>query len=359
LEKNDELDKVLDIFIRINSGGTTLGYSDLLLSIATSQWDNRNAREAIISFQDEINKDLSRKFNFSKDVILKACLVLRDCNIKFSVDNFNKTNMLKIEEQWEDITKAIRGAVKLVASFGFDHNNLTSNYAIIPIAYYLKRIGLPENFETTTAEKVQVNRKKVKQWLVSSLLKQVFGRAADGVLNPLRDIIKGITDDSFPLEQIVERFKGTPRSLHFNEDDLNRLLSLRYNQGGTLLALSLLFPFFDLGHIAHVDHAFPKSKFTRPTLLTKNVPDSKIDVFISMYNNIGNLQLLEGIPNMEKNAMDFDKWLSERIPADKVSAYKEIHLIPDVDLSFSHFDKFLEEREKLMLAKLKKELVLA
>lgn len=37
LEKSENLDKVLHIFIRINSGGIKLSYSDLLLSIATAQ----------------------------------------------------------------------------------------------------------------------------------------------------------------------------------------------------------------------------------------------------------------------------------------------------------------------------------
>lgn len=37
-EKSQELDRVLRIFIRMNSGGTVLSYSDLLLSIAVAQW---------------------------------------------------------------------------------------------------------------------------------------------------------------------------------------------------------------------------------------------------------------------------------------------------------------------------------
>ena len=41
LEKSEELDKVLNIFIRINSGGTPLSYSDSLLSIATTQWKRK------------------------------------------------------------------------------------------------------------------------------------------------------------------------------------------------------------------------------------------------------------------------------------------------------------------------------
>ena len=53
LEKSEKLDKVLNIFIRINSGGTILSYSDLLLSIATAQWEEKDAREEIINFVDE------------------------------------------------------------------------------------------------------------------------------------------------------------------------------------------------------------------------------------------------------------------------------------------------------------------
>jgi len=45
LEKSDDLDKVLNIFIRVNSGGTQLSYSDLLLSVATAKWSQRDARK--------------------------------------------------------------------------------------------------------------------------------------------------------------------------------------------------------------------------------------------------------------------------------------------------------------------------
>lgn len=47
LEPSQDLDKVLNVFIRVNSGGTVLNHSDLLLSIATSQWKELDAREAV------------------------------------------------------------------------------------------------------------------------------------------------------------------------------------------------------------------------------------------------------------------------------------------------------------------------
>lgn len=89
-EKSEELDKVLNIFIRVNSGGTVLSYSDLLLSIATAQWEKYDAREEITEFVDTIN-GLGNGFNINKDFVLKTALVLSDfSDIAFKVDNFNK-----------------------------------------------------------------------------------------------------------------------------------------------------------------------------------------------------------------------------------------------------------------------------
>lgn len=93
LETSQELDKVLNLFIRVNSGGTQLSYSDLLLSIATAQWKTKDAREEITSFVDEINR-VGDGFYFNKDFILKNCLVLSDItDIAFKVDNFKMLNI--------------------------------------------------------------------------------------------------------------------------------------------------------------------------------------------------------------------------------------------------------------------------
>ena len=101
LEKSEELDKVLQIFIRINQGGTKLSYSDLLLSIATAKWKDLDAREVIHQFVDKIN-DTGKGFNFNKDFVLKNCLVLANLpDIKFKVDNFTTQNMKVIEQDWD------------------------------------------------------------------------------------------------------------------------------------------------------------------------------------------------------------------------------------------------------------------
>jgi len=146
LEHSQELDKVLNIFIRVNSGGTQLSYSDLLLSIATAQWKTKDAREEITSFVDEIN-NIGEGFEFDKDFVLKSCLVLSDLtDIAFKVDNFSNKNMAIIEKKWEEIERSLKLAVDLISGLGYGQQTLTSANAIIPIAYYIMKIGMPDTF---------------------------------------------------------------------------------------------------------------------------------------------------------------------------------------------------------------------
>lgn len=355
LEQSKELDKVLNIFIRVNSGGTTLNYSDLLLSFATAQWEERDAREEINSFVDEIN-EIGFGFNVNKDFVLKACLVLSDfSDISFKVDNFNKSNMLKIQNDWDDITKAIRDAMKLISSFGFSRENITSNNLIIPIAYYLKHIGLPDNFEVSS--NTVNDRIKIKKWFTRTLLKRVFSFMPDGVLKPIRDIINKNDKDGFPLDEIIDYFKGTNRGLIFTEEDIENLMYSKYNQGNTLVVMSILYPWADLRNNFHVDHMYSKSSFTKNKLIKRGISQENIDFYLDNYNYIGNLQLLESTPNIQKSDSDFDKWIEDTIPYDAINDYKEKHYIPkNIDLSFSNFEEFLGEREELIMDKLKAEL---
>lgn len=355
LEQSYKLDKVLNIFIRINSGGTELSYSDLLLSIATAQWEQKDAREEIINFVDEINST-GNGFNFNKDFVLKSCLVLSGLKgIAFKVDNFNKPNMLKIEQNWDDITQAIRLSVNLVSSLGYNRDTLTSNNAIIPIAYYLKKIGLPRNYikSTHTVE----DRKVIKKWLLFCLLKRAFSGQPDNVLRPIRNILKK-SQNSFPHDKIVDKFKGTNKTLVFSKEDIENLTFYKYGQTFTFSVMCLLYPSFDLKNIFHIDHIYPRSFFTYSKLRMRGISDDKIDTYINYYNFLGNLQLLEDIPNIEKQDTDFEEWLLRTYPNnDEKKEYREKHLIPDVDLSFDNFIKFFEEREKLIINKLRKMLL--
>ncbi len=172
LEKAQDLDKVLNIFIRTNSGGTQLSYSDLLLSTATAQWKSKDAREEITSFVDEIN-DIGDELFIDKNMVLKSCLVLSGVkDVAFKVRNFNLKNMQNIEKLWDSIQCSIKLSVELVASFGFSGTTLTSHNALISIAGYLSNLDNPPNF--IDADKYSHDRDKIRLWLLMVLLKRTF-----------------------------------------------------------------------------------------------------------------------------------------------------------------------------------------
>ncbi|WP_079506027.1 DUF262 domain-containing protein [Mesobacillus jeotgali] len=351
LEKEQKLDKVLNIFIRVNSGGTALSYSDLLLSIATAQWKNKDARKEITEFVDEINQ-IGDGFNFNKDFVLKSCLVLCDfSDIAFKVDNFDSETMQKIEQNWDNVKKAIRLAVSLVSNFGYNQETLTSNNAIIPIAYYLLKIGLPHNYVQSSS--YNSDRQRIHKWLILALLKRVFSGQPDNVLRPLRKII--LTNHTeFPLNAIIDEFKGSTKSFSFNDDEISNLLTYQYGQKHTFSVLALLYPTLDFRNKFHLDHIFAKSLFTKKKLSNNGVPDDKQDIFISECNSIVNLQLLEGIPNQQKSNLMFDEWIVKTYPdQNKRTDYMDKHYIPNTGLNLLDFDSFIEKRSDLIFNKLK------
>jgi len=347
-ETSQSLDKVLNIFIRINSGGTKLSYSDLLLSIATAQWETKDAREEIITIVDEIN-NIGNGFNVDKDFILKSSLILSDFkDFAFKVDNFNKSNMLEIENNWENITKALKLAVQLVSSFGYERETLSSNNALIPIAYYLYKKQVKDSFITSNSN--LEDKKKIRQWLVLSLIKRAFSGQPDNVLRPIRDLIQEDINAEFPLAKIIDKFKGTNKTLIFSDEDIENLTFYKYGQGFTFSVLSLLYPTLDFRNKFHIDHIFPKSLFKKLVLKKKGLTDEEIEVFQDYMNYIGNLQLLEAIPNIEKQDTEFEIWFKDTYTTESEQKdYSHKHYIPqDIDLRFNNFKEFFEKREELI-----------
>ncbi|MFD2100654.1 DUF262 domain-containing protein [Flagellimonas iocasae] len=350
LEKSTELDKVLHIFIRVNSGGTKLSYSDLLLSIATAQWKDKDARDIIHRFVDQINS-ISPGFNINKDLVLKSCLVLSDIkDIKFKVDNFSTENMAIIESDWDNISRALNIAVRLISSFGFNGKTLTAHNAIIPIAYFIKKNDL--NDEIIHSRHHSDNRKKIKEWLIRALLKKVFGGTPDNLYPVYRYIITENSGD-FPLQQLIDRYKGSNKTLTFNEETIDHLLTTQYGSAFAYMLLSLIYP-LNHNYKFHQDHIHPKKFFKRRELIKLGITDEhKLEDYLSNFNSIPNLQLIQETENLEKNSTPFKNWLNATHSESEIINYKNLHFIPlENDLSIEDFTNFYTLRKEAIKQKL-------
>ena len=351
-ETDQDLDKVLNIFIRTNSGGTVLSYSDLLMSIATAQWDDRDAREEIYDRVDLINR-IGGSFNFSKDFLLKAGLLLADIpDVRFKVTNFNRSNMAKLESSWEQIVSSVTSAVELVASFGFSHTTLTANNALLPIAYYIHHRDASRDFVHN--RRYANDRKQIKLWIARSLLKRgIWGSGLDTLLVALRSTIKQHGAYTFPVDEIETVMRRQGKSLSFGEEELQDLVDASTR---TFTTLSLLYPALNLAtNVWHIDHVFPKSRFTPARLRRAGIDETKIQVFIDRANRLPNLQLLPGSYNEEKNATLPADWLDSHFAGNNEGRNRYLidHDLGEIPRQISGFNHFYETRRERMLERLR------
>ncbi|WP_305418071.1 DUF262 domain-containing protein [Photobacterium leiognathi] len=350
LEKGEELDKVLQIFIRINSGGTKLSYSDLLLSIATAQWKEKDAREVIHEFVDSINQ-IGEGFNFNKDIVLKLCLVLADFDVKFKVDNFTKENMMTIEKNWEKTSAAIRASIELISNLGYNRDNLSATNAIIPIAYFIYKNDFIDSILYSGQR--DSDRKAIREWLARVLLRGTFGGTPDSIYPVMRNIFND-NPGRFPLHEIIEHYRGRNKSISFNEDDIESILDLSYGKAKTYCALSLLYPGLNYSFKYHQDHIHPQSFFNKKVLRKNGFSEDIIDTYLNNYNSLANLQLLQATQNIEKSDKPFVSWLEQTYltQAERESYLMQNHITPNQSLEFSEFMNFIQIRRKTLKHKL-------
>ncbi|MBO0981577.1 DUF262 domain-containing protein [Microbacterium sp. SD291] len=345
LVTDQDADKVLEIFVRVNSGGTTLSYSDLLLSMATNQWKELDAREEVRSLVSEINSNAGRQFSFSKDVVLKTALTITDVDVRFKVSNFTQTNMAKVEEQWPQIEGALLRAATLLQQFGYNERNLTANSVIVPIAHYLHLRGAGDSYLDSTAD--AADRLALQRWVTRSLVKRgIWGSGLDTLLTRIRDVLRANTTGVFPVLAVEDAMAAVGKGLSFDNAEIDELLNLKYAGQRTFSVLSVLYPGLDLSKKFHEDHVFPKSRFTKKKLTEAGIPHDKIDDYLAAVNLLPNLQLLAGTANIEKQDALPATWIETAFPNEaKRASYLAENDFDSLPLDLDGFSEFFEQRK--------------
>lgn len=352
LVTDQDADKVLEIFVRVNSGGTTLSYSDLLLSMATNQWQELDAREEVRSLVSEINSNAGRQFSFSKDVVLKTALTIADVDVRFKVTNFTQGNMAKVEAAWPQIKGALLRAATLLQQFGYNERNLTANSVIVPVAHYLHLRGAGDSYLDSTAD--AADRLALQRWVTRSLVKRgIWGSGLDTLLTRIRDVLRSNSTNGFPVVAVEEAMAAVGKSLAFDNAEIDELLNLKYAGQRTFSVLSVLYPGLDLSKKFHEDHIFPKSRFTKKKLLDAGVPLDSVDDYLAAVNLLPNLQLLAGTANIEKQDGLPAEWIDTAFPSeDKRATYLAENDLDGLPLDLADFTSFFEGRKQRIRTRL-------
>ncbi len=356
-EENQDVEHVLNMFARRNRGGTALSYSDLLLSMAASQWTQLDARKEIHELVDELNR-IGSGFNFSKDFVMKAGFMLADIpQVTFSLANVTRANMGAVQEMWAAIREALTATLELASSFGLDSKNIGAESALLPIAYFLCLENTPAGFPTRNRYKV--SREAIRSWLTRSILKStgVWGAGGgDAMLSALRNIIRDRQPGQFPVEAIEREMQSRNRGLEFSQDEIEDLSEVRFTQNQRAFPLlSLLFPFVNTrDNKFHIDHVFPKSRFTPNRLRAAGVNEQQIETFRDHAERLANLQLLTGDINSEKRAKMPADWLDEQYKSnpDGRREHCKSHLLGDIPTEITSFEEFYETRRQQLQARI-------
>jgi hypothetical protein len=341
-------DKAVNIFIRINSGGTFLSFSDILMSIAVANWKEKDARTEINGLVDTIQ---SKGFNISKDYVLKSFLFLYNKDVRSLITSFNNGFIEKIENNWENIRNAILSLFDLVKSFGLNSYTLTSNNATLPILYYLYHANKYEEFSQRKC--YEEDRGLIKQWLFSILLRQTFGSSADTTLSQAR---KAFTDDIensfiepielFPAKSLNAEIK---KISDVGDDYIEDLLMTQKDTRYSFPILAMLYPDLDYkNNNFHQDHLHPQA------LYDKLSDEDKAKYGWETYNSILNLQMLDANENMSKNAMPLNDWVEKETQGIDPKRFLDSHLIPsNISLDLANFSRFIDVRKHILIEKLK------
>lgn len=352
-EETQDLERVLNIFIRLNSGGTVLSYSDLLLSVAVAQWKQIDARAEIHKLVDELNR-IGTGFALSQDFVLKAGLMLADiASVGFKVENFTTQNMLALEANWPSIRSALLRTVELAATFGLNGQTLRADSALLPIAYYLYKKNVPANYCTHSSH--AGDRDLIRGWLIRSIVKAsgIWGSGLDTLLTALREAIQSSDLRAFPVEKLRHVMSQRGKSLTFEPAEIEDLLHMEYGDKRAFPLLSLLFPFVDLRNQFHLDHVFPISRFSVARLRKEGFDETVAEMMSVHANALPNLQLLEGAINNEKRAALPHDWLSRSYPdTQSRQHYLSKHELGDIPPDLASFESFFQERQERLRLKL-------
>ncbi len=334
-EKERNLNKVLNIFIRVNSGGVKLSYSDLLMSILTASFSS-NIREKMNELVDALK--LKGFPNVEQDQVLKTCLLLIGKDTTFELKNFNKNNIKKIEENWEKITESIYNTAKLLETFGYA-SHLGSAYILSTLAYfYFLKQKMDKNDEEQALKFVR-----------NAQIMGYFGGSTDTKLSIIAHSIKEArTFEAF--NHNLAKHQTNP--LKITNDAIESMVSSdRHSR--VFPVLQILYPNLNYKTTTfQIDHIYPKSKFKKE--------NEKLDKdFYECGNYLYNLQLLEGTENSAKKDKDPEVWLKEEYKNEQaIEEYKKRNYIdPKLKLEWENIKEFRKKREEAIIKRLKEVLL--
>ncbi len=352
-ETDQNYGKVLDVFLRTNSGGTPLTFSDLLMAMSSTTWQDMDVRTEMDSVIREIAISPGEStFSISRDFLWKTLLVVNGGDVAFKIQNFNKDKTKEYQKIWPEVKNAVLSAFKLFGNLGFDDNTFRAKNAAIPVIYYIYKTKMSESIINS-----RDNLKVIQKWLVMSFISGIFGGRSDYILRMMRGIIQNTKEKLFPAEELYYQFR---KEYYIDDLVLDDLLKSQYKSVDCTYLLMLLYPEVvqTCGINHHQDHMHPQSFFKNKKNVRAEIRESDWDFAFDEqnWNSVLNLQLLPGRDNSAKQDVALKKWVNENMadysPNEVLSKlYVEDSFGLDI-LDVRNFRLFIDSRRIVLKKKL-------
>lgn len=191
-------DRILDIFVRVNSGGTKLDASDLMFAAMKEAWSD--IEEVIEQTTEMLN---GTNLQFDKTFPLKCLLVAHGRGSEASPEKFTdpdgdtlmaaiNTNWAKAEQAFQELRDFLKNDLKIYAD-----KVIRSYNSFIPIFDFFYHNPKP-NEATRTLLKAYHYKAQLFGW---------YSQGTDTVVNALHTIVGKQSTAGFPMTEVKEYFR--------------------------------------------------------------------------------------------------------------------------------------------------------
>lgn len=281
-----EYRKILDIFVRVNSGGTKLTASDLMFAALKEGWEDieENTEQTV----ELLN--LSDRLKFESSFPLKCLLVAHGEGAEVNeVSKFTGERgerlLNGLRNDWDRSEAAFQELRDFIAQDLrlFSDKIIRSYNAFVPLFDFLYHNAKPN----------EASRARMRAYYHKAQLFNWFGASGDTTINAVHQSVGQRCANGFPLDEIVEYFKRRGFQTEISDSNLsdNRmraiLLSIVYVDRSGTSPFDVRFK----GNEPHVDHIYPQSMLR-----------SRLDQLSAQINDIGNLRYVGATDNIRKRA---------------------------------------------------------
>lgn len=335
--------RIVNLFRKLNQGGTVLSGSELMRSVF-------KALAAENEHFLNIIKDGYSDIGLDQDGIVKYIFLLQD-QVAKEITDIKKADSDFITHNKERIFASLNALRKFLERYKLIDYVKKSRPSSIPLyllAYYLfycpeSNDGLLEYFDKDVATETVLS---IKKWMRLSYLNRVFQRGRGW--NPdktgrrlIHEILSASKGKDFPIKEIFGLYSSR---LHwFNEEPKDE--ETRLNEYDRAFVYYSIYDGDVLTRKNDADHIVAQHL----------LKEAKIS--LEKINTVSNLQLLYFRENRAKQDQTLADWLNESFHGSEqgINDFLKRHCIPtdktlwDVD----HYDDFLAERRKLIVAKIR------